>query len=327
MKNIHQIIFLAAFYVQALACDVCNMYDYSGRQNQSYLGVFYRYRVMNGYSDHLPNTHKFFIGNNNARVDHDLSGKNFYHEKTNMDFQKYHIVDLRFNYSIHKKINVGAIVPVLFNTSYYSAIYYDAVPKTDSSIYTKGLGDVFLFSDYVMTWSKNKNKVFFKPGIALKLPTGNAKVSDNGGLYPHEMQMGTGTTDLILRLNANVRHKKIGTELMGNYRINTKNRTEGYKFGNSLNLSLNPYYMISINDRISIIPKLGSYLEIAPKDKINNATLEGTGGHTWYGNVGFDLTVDKFVFQGLFQKPIRDRLNGSQLGNSGRIILGAVYNL
>lgn len=319
--------FLITFQaLQSSACDVCNMYDYTGRQNKSFVGLFYRYRVMNGYSHINPTSHRFFVKAPNARVDHDISGSNFYQNKTNADFQKYQVVDLRFNYALKEKINIGAIVPFSIGQAYYAELYYLTKPMSDSSIHTKGFGDVLLFSDYVFSKKKEKWRTFVKPGIALKLPTGNSKMGTSGKLFPHEVQAGTGTFDFLIRLNANARYKNVGLEWVSNYRFNGASRKHDYKFGNSFNINLNPYYVIDLGEDFSIVPKTGIYAEMASFDRQGTQRQLNTGGRTLYANVGLDVVYEKINIQTLFQKPINDRLYGEQMGNAGRVVLGLIYN-
>lgn len=315
--------------LQTHACDVCNMYDYTGRQNQSFIGFFYRYRVMNGYSDIMPQSHRFVIAESDkgARADHEIKGEDFYHNKTNADFQKYHVADVRFNYALGEKANIGCIVPLMASKAYYKEIFPTTSPMTDSTITTQSLGDVMLFADYVFSWQKDERRAFLKPGFALKLPTGNSYLGKDGILYPHELQGGTGTWDLILRLNANIRGRHLGAEWISNYRINTKHATRAYKFGNTLNLMLNAFYVVDLTEELALVPKLGAYIEQAAADDQQRQRQADTGGHTTYGNLGLDLMYNRIYFQTMFQKPVYDRLNGSQIGNAGRLVFGVVYNL
>lgn len=324
VKSLWFVFILQSF--QSSACDVCNMYDYTGRQNKSFIGLFYRYRVMNGYSHISPAKHSFLVDSPNGRVDHDISGSNFYQNKTNADFQKYQVVDLRFNYVLKEKINVGAIVPISIAQAYYAELYYLTKPMSDSSIHTGGLGDVLVFGDYVFSRKEEKWRAFIKPGLALKLPTGNSNMGTSGNLFPHEVQAGTGTVDLILRLNANMRYRNLGVEWISNYRFNGTSRKHDYKFGNSLNINLNPYYVIDLGEDFSIVPKTGLYAERASSDRKGTQKQINTGGQTFYANVGLDVVYDKINIQTLFQKPINDRLYGEQMGNAGRLVLGIIYN-
>ncbi|HTF80264.1 MAG TPA: hypothetical protein VL947_01010 [Cytophagales bacterium] len=319
------LVFLWLGIVTSTACDVCNIYDYTGRQNKTFVGIFYRYRVMNGYSHIHPEVHKFVINDPNARTAHDIEGTGFYHHKTNKDFQTYHVVDLRFNYALKDKINIGCIVPMLFNKAHYAEIYYDTKPVSDSTVHTMGLGDVLIFSDYVFSWERDDKKAFVKPGFALKVPTGNDNLGANGMRYPHEIQTGTGSIDFLLRLNANVRRHNLGAEWLSSYRINTVH--DNYKFGNSFNATLNPYYVVDLNDNLSIVPKIGTYAEIFTADRQGPTKRTDTGGNTWYGNVGLDVLYGNFIVQTLFQKPLIDKLQGQQLGNAGRVVVGLVYNI
>lgn len=310
------------------ACDVCNMYDYTGRQNQSFVGLFYRYRVMNGYSHINPEAHRFIVSeaNRGGRVAHDIGGDGFYHNKTNADFQKYNVADLRFNYALGERANVGCVIPLLSSKAYYKEIFYNTRPVSDSSITTQSLGDIMLFADYVFSWQKSERRAFLKPGFALKLPTGSSYIGKGGVLYPHELQGGTGTVDFVLRLNANIRGKHLGAEWISNYRVNTKQATRGYKFGNSLNLMLNTFYVVYLTEKWSLVPKLGAYTELASSDRLAGERQVHTGGQTLYGNLGLDLMYDQIYVQTLFQKPVYDKLNGAQIGNAGRLVLGVVYN-
>lgn len=309
----------------AYSCDVCNMYDYAGRQNQSYVGMFYRYKVMNGYNFTSPQNHQFFIAKeSNARLEHSITGADFYHEKTVQDFEKQATLDLRFNFAIKEKWNIGGIVPGTNSKVYFAKLYSDFQPVKDSMITTQGLGDILVFTDYVFSYKQKKIRLFIKPGVAIKLPTGKSNFGNKDILYPHEVQPGTGTFDGILRLSTNFRRNNYGVELIANYRFNSKSKHQ-YKFGNSLNVFCNPYYVFEINDKLSLIPKLGAYLEWSSKDKVNSIFENNTGGRTLYYNVGLDAMIGSFGFQSMFQKPFGSYLYGEQMGSAGRFVLGIAY--
>lgn len=324
------IIILLINSIKGIACDVCNVYEYANRSNKSYIGVFYRNRIFNGYHE-LGQTHDYFIDPNSlktARVSHEAEGYGLMIDRNKLDYERYQTIELRANYSIHEKWNLTIFAPYVFNQIHYEKIYEFPNPIKDTTMSISGLGDIILGTEYVLQKETNNFKHYLKPGLAIKLPTAPyATTTPEGIILPHELQRGTGSWDFILRGNYTFTYNNnLGLENSLSYKFTTAS-PKGYKFGNRVNLMSNLFYVFTIKENIlRIIPKAGIYYEEAQIDQQSNEKISGSGGHSTFYNGGIDINVKMITFQLLYQKVISEKLYGDVMGNAGRLQMGLLYN-
>lgn len=330
-----RLLFLFTFHFSlfAFACDVCNVFEYANQRNQNYVGIFYRNRFFNGYQSlNQPNKYQFFPNSDpNARMEHvpeNEQGTQF--NRSAKDFEFYQTIELRANYAISKKFNIQLIAPFGISNVYFSDVSQYIGPtspiiKKDSAYGTSGIGDIILMADYIKTHQTGNIKHIIKPGFGLKLPTGSVSRKHNEGqIMSYDLQPGTGSMDLLFRLNYLVTNDKWGADVFTNYRVCTESSTN-MQFGNRFNVSTFLYYTLPIKN-IKILPRIGLYAETAAQDFFEKNRLKQTGGHTFFYQFGADIMVGKFVFQTIFQKPFYENLNGDVQGNAGRLAFGLIFN-
>lgn len=323
--------FITSFF-DLFACDVCNVFEYANRQNNHYIGVFYRNRMFNGFStlDHnhvyqaMPN---YNTGNRLAHEPDNSSTTTF--KQTQQDFEFYQTVELRANYAISSKINVQCILPYNWSSVYYSQVteFLGAtkpIVKKDSIYGTSGIGDVVVMADYIHSIETGNWKHIIKPGLGLKLPTGTIQNKyPTGKLYHSDLQPGTGSLDILLRANYLVTNDLWGFDFFSNYRFCFTNAIH-YSFGNRFNITTLAYYTLMIKS-LKILPKVGIYTEFAKNDTFEGKTLQNTGGYTYFAHLGLDILLGNIVIQTTFQKPYFEYLYGDIPGNAGRLTLGLIY--
>lgn len=322
---------LLALACNLLACDICNFFDYANRQNNSFVSVFYRYRLFNNYAG---NTGTFFVDENNyknARIAHSGHDEDVIFEKTAFDYTKFESYELRFNYSLNQRYNFQVILPYERNEIYHKTVYNNAdnKPGTDSTMLVQGFGDAIFLAEYVKTFGDITLKHFIKPGIAVKMPTGQfqQKSSSDNEAFPYDYQTGTGSIDFIARLNYMLTTDQWGIQFNTNYKWNTQGK-HGYTFGNSLNTTLMGFYKFNVN-MLNIFPRAGGYLEYAAQDRKDGQITkitEESGGHAVFANMGADFVFKDFIVRGIYQKPVYNDLNGRVMQNAGRLNLGVIYN-
>lgn len=321
------------FTQQVCACDVCNIFEYANRNNQSYIGVFYRQRFFNGYKD-LNHTHNYTLQPQqfaNARMEHvpDGQGRVIFNRNPN-DFELYHTVELRGNYAYKNKWNFQAIVPYVFSKVYYKEVFRlnsTFQPLRDSTLNINGMGDIVIAIDRILLYEPRFIRHMFKPGVAIKAPTGHYQLnSKSGQQLGHDLQPGTGSWDFLLRFNYLVTNDWWGVDVFTNYRYCTTSPLN-VQFGQRYNAMLSGFYTFRWN-QLKCLPRSGLYYEWADFDVVENQKLLFTGGQTWFYQAGFDVMTNKIIFQALFQKPFYEQLNGNiVIGNAGRLSIGVVYNL
>ena len=89
---------------------------------------------------------------------------------------------------------------------------------------------------------------------------------------------------------------------------------------------LNVFYITGKYTNFKWIPKMGLYIENAVQDELNEVKQEDTGGNILFFNIGNDFAYKDLHLQTLFQMPIAENLNGEQLQNAGRFVIGLIYN-
>ncbi len=315
--------------LQTLACDVCNVYEYANRNNKSYIGAFYRYRLFNGYSQ-LGNDHNFSLQpqNNTARIMHDPESYGLYVDRTPKDYERYQTMEIRGNWAIREKWNLTVFIPFVSNEIYFAKVYKTPYPVSDSIMRMSGLSDIIVGGEYVHTIEKGDFKHFLKPGVMLKLPTGKSNGrSPNGEQYQYELQPGTSSWDFILRGAYTVTYKnKLGLENYLSYKLTTRG-TNDHLLGNRFNWMGNVFGVIEAKeDVLRLIPKVGVYFEQARADYQGMTEVSGSGGYSWFYNLGLDVSIKAFTVQFMYQRIMNERLNGNVMGNAGRLQTGVIFN-
>jgi hypothetical protein len=313
----------------ALGCDVCNIFEYANRTNQSYIGLFYRNRFFNGY-DYINHSNQYFAyhsinENEVSRIEHNPDfGSQTFVDKTIKDTQKFHALELRFNYSFKAKWNFQLIAPFLWNQIYYAQVITFPRQAIDSTLKNSGIGDPLITVERIFTVYTGMTKHILKPGLGVKFPLGSTTATLNNKIYDYELQSGTGSTDFIFRFSYLVTNDKWGADAFINYRINTLGRNDIH-LGDRFNAMTNIFYTIG-SKKIKVLPKIGAYFEWGERDKNVQQTLLSTGGKTLFAQFGTDIMLDKIIIQLLFQLPVYEKLNGKVIGNAGRLNIGLIYN-
>lgn len=316
--------------INAFACDVCNVYEYANRTNKSYVGVFYRNRIFNGYAV-MGQKHEYFINSQSsksARTAHEPEGYGLMVDRSKFDYERYQTIELRANYVFRKKWNLTIFAPYVINEIHYQRVYQSPQPIKDTTMRISGLGDMIIGGEYVMRKEGDLFKHYVKPGLAVKLPTAPyAQQIQENIMLPQELQRGSGSWDIILRGNYTITFKNnLGLENSASYKFTTAS-PKGYKFGNRVNFMTNLFYVFTPKQGIvRFIPKVGIYYEQAQSDKQSRTEIAGTGGYSAFYNGGIDINIKMITFQFLYQKIMNEKLHGNVVGNAGRLQIGALYN-
>src|SRR6218665_1021181 len=210
------LILIAFISMPAVACDFCGCFmGITPYDNQSSIGLMYRYKSYNGYylpgQSHtvFPKSYGLRHGGTEVPVQQDP-------QVLQRDYEIYRTGELRAKYFIHHRIELNGIVPLLFNKS----------RRGDENETVNGIGDITLFAGYhlisrTMT-EKFQHRLILGAGV--KIPTGNyyTKAAD-GDRIDFMMQAGTGSTDYLVYLNYVFGYKKTGLSFNSTYKINGKN--------------------------------------------------------------------------------------------------------
>ncbi len=308
------------------ACDGCNFFDYSTINNRSNIALVYSYRYFSGY-DNMNTNAKMNYGSNTlpfGKVFHEPEENGMLVDKSGYDYESYATIQIRGTYNINSDWQISFILPFVKNEIYYRNVYETSVirPVHDSTITLSGFSDPILLIDRLLIRESKGIRHTLKPGIGVKLPLGSTNDAD---LYDAVLLPGSGSTDLIFRMNYQFLYNSIGFNILPNYRLNGKG-VKDYKAGNAVNLTFEPFYILEISTSLKIVPHGGLYFESRSNDFDDGREVQLSGGSNTFLQCGIDFKIKSFSFTNAYQKPIVQNLNGNQIQNVGRWNLAFLYN-
>lgn len=213
--------------------------------------------------------------------------------------------------------------------------------KTDFSTNSTGFGDLRVGALYGLL-ADNKKSLHINSFI--NLPVGSVKERDNTPMkddvkLPYSMQLGSGTFDYSLGVTfkRNFTVGSIGTQVMGTFR--TGKNSEGYRFGNQL--QINVWGAYALNSNISLSGRVQGITEgkINGNDKELNPETVTTSNTDNYGCkglksfVGFNISFSKDSFFNRFRlgaevgAPFYENYAGIQMNENIHINAGIKYNI
>lgn len=304
----------------ARACDACScFFGITPYDNQSHIGIIYRYRSFNGYNS-MNQAHQFFpdgslknsSGNSLHHTDHGQSNK------SSEDYEIYRTLQLNARYFISQRFEFNAQIPFKYNSAQYS----------DEKIKLKGLGDISINGCYHFIKRIDPEKTLHRliGGAGIKIPTGYYKSNYEEERIDPMLQLGTGTVDYYLMANYVVGIDRYGANVNMNYKISTENSLNE-RFANSFTINASvfaKFYSGNLNH--TFIPKAVCYYEYMKgmymEDKLMpgtemNALLLGPQLDYYYKNIMLFVNV---------QFPVFENQNPNYLSNSGAWNCGLVFN-
>ena len=228
---------------------------------------------------------------------------------------------LTLGYSPNQSWGVEVVVPAYNRTHSTIAGGEEAVSSSEST----GIGDVRVIGRYQGFSTDNS----FGIEVGAKLPTGRtddtfASGPQAGNLIDRGLQLGTGTTDLLIGAY------KFGslsptwgyfTHALAQAALNSKDE---FRPGNALNVSAGVHY----TGYTAVTPNLQINLRAENRESGAHADIENSGATLIYlspgivGNISHDFQVFAFV-----QVPVYQRVTGYQLEPQYLISAGLHYNL
>ncbi|MFN4234909.1 MAG: hypothetical protein ACK4IK_08895 [Bacteroidia bacterium] len=295
--------------------------------NQSQIGVFYRYRSFNGYSGQ---THKIFPDNSrffnylskpvlvfDENLNKEISTSGHSHKRNPDDYEIYRVAEIRAKYFLHQRVEINAIMPYVMNSVRYNAI----------TTHVQGQGDLNVFAGYHLL-----RKIEVKglqqrliTGFGVKLKTGEFYLKDAANKRLHYLiQPGTGSNDYFIFVNYFASINKIGLSTNLMYKYNGSNYYKESVAPGFTNFT-NAFYKIVLNENYSIIPAISFFYEFT-QGEIYNGKLIGSHG---MNNAMIGPSVDFFIknisFNLAYQKSIFD-LEYGHPESAGRVVFGINYN-
>ncbi|MBK0403750.1 hypothetical protein I5M27_12185 [Adhaeribacter sp. BT258] len=211
-----------------------------------------------------------------------------------------------------KKVQVLALLPYNFNQQ-----------KTESgTTQVQGLGDALVLVNYNLLnntdslYQKVKHNLFVGGGV--KLPTGEFDSKIEGSEMNPNMQLGSGSFDLVANAMYTVRYDKIGLNTNVTYKYNTVNKNE-FMFGNKFGAGTVLFSVLKVKE-MAIMPNAGFSTEITAKDQHFGSELLESGGHANFVSAGSEFYFKNLSAGATLQKPVSQNVSEGYVKTGNRLL-------
>jgi len=198
-----------------------------------------------------------------------------------------------------------------------------------------GMGDVSLMGRYTFLKHENPETTDVLAGLAgIKFPTGKTDkmTADNADYLDSHLQPGTGSTDYLLGLSFthSLNRLSLSANLLGTIPGKGKFGNTTHQFGNALNYDISGKYRMLPEafepQQPQIFASLGLSGEAREKEKTDNTVDPDSGGNTVYLTPGLQLVLaPHWVVEISYLHAVYHRLNGTQLGETFKVVSGVTY--
>lgn len=253
--------------------------------------------VGNYYIGLLPQFKTHFIG---FRYHYNKFDTRLVSDPSQFSKDRFQSVEVWSGWNIGKRVQVLAFVPFTFNHQV----------SDEGTTNLKGLGDVMVIGSYKLldinsgtNNGKSVNQQLWI-GAGLKLPTGKFEIEANDPDVASmaNMQLGSGTTDILLNGMYNIRAGKIGITSQANYKLSGTNK-DHFQFGNKFSAS--SFVSYGFNSKTTMIsPNLGLLYEKTAESKMQNSKVDLTGGSLLQGALGIEFGFNKVSIGANVQLPV-----------------------
>ena len=261
--------------------------------------------VGNYYIGLLPQFKSHFIG---LRYHYNKFNTRLVSDPSQYSKDFYQSIELWSGWNIGKRFQVLAFVPVNFNHQ----------ESDEGTSNLKGLGDAVLLMNYKLfdinsktNGGKNINQQLWL-GAGLKLPTGKFEIDANDPDVASKanMQLGSGTADILLNGMYNLRIGKIGVTTQANYKISSTNKDD-FRFGNKFSAS--SFISYGLNAKTTTIsPNFGLLFENTAESKLQSSKVDLTGGSLLQGAAGVEFGFNKVAVGFNVQLPVAQNFAENQ---------------
>lgn len=301
----------------ASACDICGCFmGLTPYDNQSSVGLLYRYRSFSGYQGQ--NHYTFPTGSKFLFPKNDRTASLTEHNGNPNDYELYRTIEIRGRYFAHKRIELNAIIAYNSNSERYNG--------NTSSI--SGVGDINLYAGYHLIRKLDQSTFNQRliVGAGLKLPSGKNDLKTTSGIrYSELMQPGTGSTDGFVYANYLIGYRKFGLSINSSYKFNGENN-EQEGIANSNTTFLNLFYTQKISKDWQVTPSVQFFYEKSAGETYKgvktgehemNNLMAGIGADLYYKNIALNIGIQKNAWEAETDHP----------QSAAKIYLGVTYNI
>lgn len=304
--------------VRAFGCDLCGCYiGVLPYDNQSAIGLMHRYRIFSGYST----VNGTIFPSGAYRVSPAMSALHGTGTGTttpsSKDFESYKVVELRGKWFVHPRLELNLILPYVDNRSESGTM------RTRAS----GIGDMTLLAGYHLV--KKIGDEGFRHrlviGAGIKLPTGNASVTDDDGERLDFMQQtGTGSTDGIVYLAYTGGGRQLRWGATSSVKFSGTNRY-GEQITPATSTTMSGGYLLTLH-RWNFLPQVQLYQEFMQGVRNGAGLLPGTGMNCLLGGPALSVFRGQFTIDAGLQLRLYDRTQDDNLLNKARMFFGVSWS-
>ncbi len=182
-----------------------------------------------------------------------------------------------------------------------------------------GLGDSRIFFRYTIFQRDDRGATFrIAPFAGTQIPTGSKNASDDMGLIPRSLQLGSGSWSPFV--GAVLTRQTFVWQFDASVTYQNNRASAGFRFGNETRLD--------IASKIRLLPRdlgdgIPSFLyanfesNVIWRGRNENGSVEddNSGGAVWYLDPGIQFVSRRMVIETAIQIPVVQKLNGAALEN------------
>ena len=248
---------------------------------------------------------------------------------------------------MQRNINVNALISVLAYGITSDWAIFTKIPYFNKTLdfslsgqtvsrKSANFGDPEFFSRMTLMKKNGKGHTFRLAGFAgIKAPIGSDNEHDRFGRLPSPFQISTGAWDVFGGLVTTWQTLDFEIDNQIAYRNNGKanhfEAGEQWTLDSSLQYRLWPSDLASPSKK-GMLPTgyLYGVIEVnflsQKTDKYNNSVDKNSGGNTLFLSPGLQYVTQRWIIEGVIQKPVIQDLNGSALENNYSIRTGFRWN-
>ena len=205
-------------------------------------------------------------------------------------------------------------------------------PENPITTTGKGIGDMIVLGQLQIFGTLKRALIV---AVGIQIPTGsNDKKNETNGIFlPPDLQPGSGSWDQHFGISYqefNLLIPKLNFYLSSNFK-NAKpalqfEDSRTYQFGNELYSSIGVSYTFDLKIINLTTAFYGQYRQLWP-DQIEDNEIFGTGGK-WISLIpALEINLNKLNLFALYNQPIRNYVNGTQLSSTYKFRIGIRVNL
>ena len=184
----------------------------------------------------------------------------------------------------------------------------------------QGLGDITLMGRYTLFERNAQGQTLrVAPFLGVKAPTGSDNVRDGLGRLPPQVQLGSGSWDILGGVVGT--YQTLDFEIDGQVSYKANHEANGFQFGNVTELDASLQYRLWPRSLGAGLPGflygvIETNLVHAEKDRVSGLADPNTGGTTLFIAPGLQYVTRKWIVEAGVQFPIVQNLNGTALKNN-----------